>query len=146
MKENLIRILSRTGELTESVCTYHRRGLLCFWLPGDCPPGEAGKWDNRTDIYRIGTLLFREVVLCADGRPMPFHRARYGQIRQLLADSCIWQDFPKSERPQAERLLCDLLQRCLSPRPPGRYRCCEELLCALEQLIRLLTGTQVPPP
>ena len=134
MNQDLLQSLRHIKALTEAVCACHRRGTLCRWLQGDCPSGEASLWDNRTDIYRIGTLLFPEII----SSPVPYRPHLYRQIEDLLAVSI-------SLNPTEQGHLCVILKRCLHPRPQGRYSCCEELISALEELIGILTDDAEPP-
>lgn len=129
-------ILLRTRAQAEEALAYHRRGKLCFWLPGERPPGEIKHPDNRTDIYCIGCTLFQ--ALSPEG--IRFQPEFYRQIGPMLA-SPPW----RNTAPDAQKTLQVILRRCLAPRPQGRYSCCEELLADLDQVIAALRA-QKPPP
>lgn len=136
MKYKLVQTVLRTKMLTELVCTYHRRGILCPLLPQNCPPAEVSTFDNRTDIYRIGALLLAEV----HNSCMPYQPHLYKQINRIL--TCSGAELSLAERD----CLGEILQRCLHPRPQGRYTCCEELLRALDKLIGVSTACRRIPP
>lgn len=125
------RILRQTRALAETALACHRQGRLCFWLPG-APPEKVRQLDNRTDIYRIGAVLFQ--ALSPDGSG--YQPSDYEQLGPLLASKHLPQE--------VQQHLLALLRRCLSPRPQGRYGCCEELLEALDLAIAALTAPQKP--
>ena len=137
-------ILICTRELAEEALACHRRGKLCFWLPGARPPGETSRPDNRTDIYCIGCTLFSALISDADGLPMSYRPEFYRLSQDLLAASPIWDTIAAPLRQDLEPPLGNLLRRCLAPRPQGRYSCCEELLADLDRAIAALRA-QKPP-
>ena len=83
------------------------------------PEQFKGREENRTDIYALGVLM----------RLMLFGSIGASEGVEIL-------ELPELSE-EGRKVLDGILQRCLAPRPAGRYSCCEELAEGLEALMDL---------
>jgi serine/threonine-protein kinase len=84
-----------------------------------------GPIDRRTDVYGLGAVLFALLT----GRP-PFVGRRLADVlAQVVAATPVVS--PDDLRPGLPAALVDVLRRCLSKAPGGRYPTVQELRRAL---------------
>jgi serine/threonine protein kinase len=98
-----------------------------------------GRVDLRTDIYAIGTVLYR----CLAGAH-PFHKDNTALVMLAHLHE---KPIPLADRvPEAPRWLTDLVDRCMEKEPDLRPQSMDEVLKTLTDMAPLSSGSRISLP
>jgi serine/threonine protein kinase len=119
------------------------RGKARCGTPGYMPPevyrGDGA--DVRSDIYSFGLVLWQ---MAAGSASPPYTVPYRGDLEVYLRK--IYEQQMGGRLPRVDGLLWPFIERCLCPKPEGRYASFRELRGALEPILERRTGKKVEVP
>lgn len=120
--------------------------LRIFGTDGFCAPEVLyGKFDNRTDIYSIGAMLFNSIVISKDIPDGLYRDHYYSNISQLVKNSLLFLSSETNSDATLMSRLCKILEKCLANNPRERYQGCSELKRDLQKVITRLKKMLLTP-
>jgi|GEM_PF-547900 len=95
------------------------------------PEVSMGKADNRTDIFSLGAVLFRSIIVSENIKTYDIDY--YEDLESILMNSTLF----KASKINSDKILCnklvEILKTTLAYHRQERYGSCEELLIDLER-------------
>lgn len=92
-------------------------------------------FDNRSDIYSIGAMLYNAIVINNDLQDDKYYDEYYSEIQKNLMQSELIKSSDINSDSHLVAGLCNILQKCLAKSPAKRYQYCAQLKEDLKKVL-----------
>lgn len=110
------------------------------------PEVYYGKLSVRADIYSIGATLFSALMFSPDGGFPLYSDRSYSKIKDMIFSCDIITQAENKDVFLIDKIkdsICSILRCCLAKNQNQRFKCCEELIDELDNVIEFISASNV---